>query len=99
MEVMRGPAEERDLREALADVRHKLERAEELRPALRASLEEALEEVERALERTSSVGLRPEDAPSLADRVEGLALDFELEHPILAGVLNRITHQLASLGI
>ena len=38
-------------------------------------------------------------ATSLRERINSLAMDFEVSHPMLTDALNRITNQLASLGI
>ena len=61
---------------------------------LERSLQELLDEVHGALGQAQSAS----EPPSLAARIEALALEFEATHPTLAGVVNRLTHQLASLG-
>lgn len=82
------------LRATLAELHRELGTAEALDPKLREPLRQVMGDIERALE--------PEPEPreeSLIDRVSDLAVDFETDHPTIAGVLNRMTHLLASMGI
>lgn len=86
-----------ELRRALAELERTLQGEVEIDPPLRAQLEEAAAEIGELLDRTSGEGHL--GGGTLSGRVSELALAFELSHPTLTGVLNRITHQLASLGI
>lgn len=81
---------------ALRELQAALAEAESLDPKLDAPLRTVLGEIDGALERASHEG---HDEGAIARRVEDLALDFEVAHPAIAGVLNRMTHLLASLGI
>jgi len=96
---MTGPTPQSEhVRELLEELHETLQAPGTLDAELEGSLRTALAEVQEALER------RHESAPetgegSLAARIEGLALEFETAHPTLAGLINRLTHQLASLGV
>jgi len=86
------------VRALLDELQGVLGTSEPLDPALEEPLRATLLEVRDALERTQSEGADESDA-SLAERAEALAVEFEAAHPTLAGLMNRLTLQLASLGI
>lgn len=92
------PSTHLELREALAELHEALSTDVELDAELRSGLEQVSQEISQALgqelsENQSSEGGR------LFDMAQRLALQLEVSHPTLTGVLNRVTHQLASLGI
>ncbi len=80
----------RELHQTLAD-------SEPIDASLEAPLRETLHEVEHALERAHAQGADLDES-GLSEKVERLALEFETAHPLLAGLINRLTNQLASLG-
>ena len=84
-----------EVREALAELHEALSREGELDRDLRMELEEAAAEIAQALERSS-------EEPQLqehSDTAQRIALQLEVSHPMLTDVLNRLTQQLANLGI
>lgn len=85
------------LQELLDELHEALDSAESVEPALRRALRSAMEEIREVLERPDEDGARP--PPTLEERVSEMALEFEVEHPTIAGTLNRLTHMLSSLGI
>ena len=87
-----------EVREALAELHEALSREGELDHDLRRDLEEAAAEIARALEGSSDEDPAPEP-DRLSDTAQGLALQLEVSHPTLTDVLNRLTQQLANLGI
>ena len=87
-----------ELHEALAELHEALSEDVELDAELRTELEEVSAEIKQALGRASDAN-QASQGSRLADMAERLALRLEVSHPTLTGVLNRVTHQLASLGI
>jgi hypothetical protein len=79
-------------RAALADLRAQLAAAEGIAPGRKTELLAELGDVERALTKADTGGRRPE-------RLEQLALEFELSHPQAAELLNRLSVLLANMGI
>jgi len=85
------------VRSLVAELHQTLGETGPLDPALEGPLREALKDVSEALDRTREAD--SSDSANVAERVESLALEFELAHPTLAGLITRLTNQLASLGI
>ena len=92
---VRDPGE---LRALLDELHGALESADPVDPAVHEPLREVMEEIGQLLEATGE-DRDAEERPSLEERVEKMALEFEVSHPTIAGVLNRLTHLLASMGI
>jgi len=86
------------VRELLAELHGALSDEQTLDVSLESPLREALDEVREALDRVHGDEASDAESP-LARRVEELAVQFEASHPVLAGLINRLTNQLASLGI
>jgi len=93
---MSAPGADR-LRRALEELHSELERSGPIGPDLEQPLREVLEDILAALEGAGAEGEPPAD--SLAERLQEMALEFETEHPTLAGTINRLTHALSSMGI
>ena len=91
----RDPSE---LRALLDELHAALESADSVDPAVREPLREVMQEIGQVLE-TRGGEREGEERPSLEERVEEMALTFEMSHPTIAGVLNRLTHLLSSMGI
>ena len=91
-----GESTHRELHEALAELHEALSGDVELDAELRTELEEVSQEITQALGRGPDASA---EGSRLSDMAECLALRLEVSHPVLTGVLNRVTHQLASLGI
>ncbi len=60
-----------------------------MEPELREALREAVQEINGVLKRPRT----------LSRRMSKMALEFEADHPTIAGTLNRLTHMLSNLGI
>jgi len=87
-----------ELRELLKELHGALESADPVDPSVREPLRAVMEEIGEVLESTPSES-GDESRPTLEERVEEIALEFEVSHPTVAGVLNRLTHLLSSMGI
>ncbi len=85
------------LPELLDALQREIEECEPLSAELRERLGGVLDELREAVEREAR---EDEEEPSpLVARIEDMALEFEAEHPTIAGTLNRLTHLLSSMGI
>ena len=84
-----------EIHEALAELHEALSREGELDGDVRTELEEAAAEITLALDRSSDEAHLQEHS----DTAQRLALQLEVSHPVLTDVLNRLTQQLANLGI
>jgi Domain of unknown function (DUF4404) len=85
------------LRERLAKLHAELANARGDDPATRQALEEILPDIKRMVERQGADAL-PSDT-SLPDRLEGIAVRFEAQHPTLAASARRLIDLLAEVGI
>lgn len=87
-----------ELRALLEELHGALESADSVDPSVHEPLRAVLEDIGQVLEASGEV--REAGAQvSLEQRVEDMALEFEVSHPTIAGVLNRLTHLLSSMGI
>jgi hypothetical protein len=91
------PEDGERLRRTLTELHEELESSGAIDPGLRDPLREVLHEIQDALDR-SDTEARTHGA-SLSERLQEMALEFERDHPTLAGTLNRLTHALSSMGI
>ena len=91
--------DEGHLREVLDELHHALESAESVDPALRAPLRAAMAEIREVLDPATSEGSDETHRGSLSGRISEMAVEFEADHPTIAGTLNRLTHMLSSMGI
>lgn len=85
------------LRATLAELEQELRTVSQMDGETRAMLEEAVEEIQAALnveERSDET--RP---GTLQERLEKAATDFDVSHPVLAGLIRRAVDALAQLGI
>jgi Domain of unknown function (DUF4404) len=78
--------------ERLAKLHAELQSAHEQNPATRERLGEVLPDIKRLTENGAG------DA-SLPDRLEKVAVQFEADHPQLAGSVRRLVDLLAEVGI
>lgn len=83
-----------DLEQAIGDV-------DTLDPQARQALEQAARDIQQALAGSSepAVTALSVTAPSVTERLQEAARQFETSHPTLAGVLERIVDALGQLGI
>jgi len=84
------------IRSALAELHEQLESADPVDPDLLKLLRTVSDDIRGALEEAGESG---EQERSLTDRISDLALHFETSHPLIAATLNRLTHNLSSMGI
>jgi hypothetical protein len=93
------PEDPERLRQTLTELHRELESSSSVGPELRGPLRALLRDIQTVLDRSESESGPSQHEPSLAERIQELALEFETEHPTLAGTLNRLTHALSSMGI
>ncbi|MCA9034007.1 MAG: DUF4404 family protein [Planctomycetaceae bacterium] len=80
---------------ALSRIREELQNSPDLTDDTRVQLQALTADIELAL----ANGSAPEDAATIKDRLQEAVVDFEVHHPIIGGLLERITDGLANLGI
>jgi len=84
-----------ELKHTVHNLHEELAKARELGPQDRALLEAALADIRRALDSAPSAA-----APGAGgDRLEGVAVRLEAEHPGLAGAIRSVLDALAKAGI
>ena len=84
------------LRTALNELERELAGLDELDSRTRSMLEEARHEIETALYKQDPAQI---EHVSLVDRLETAAQTFQVSHPTLAGVVQRMIDALGQLGI
>jgi hypothetical protein len=84
------------LRAAVEELERELHSLDEIDPESRVLLEEAHAEIHSALAGQEAPGIA---TGVLSGRLEQAAHRFEVTHPTLAGVLERLVNGLAQLGI
>ncbi|MBO0495813.1 DUF4404 family protein [Pseudomonas sp. Marseille-Q1929] len=87
------PAREK-LQEQVNTLREQLEQVPPLSPEKREALEALLAKFEVQLELEPAT-----QPPSIADDVNLAAVEFESEHPLIAGTLRNIVTTLGNIGI
>jgi len=85
-----------DLRQTLQSLHVELGRAQRVDPELRALLVTVLADITKLLEQP---GMRDVDDAPLAQRLEGVAVRFEAEHPALGTAIRQVVDTLAKAGI
>jgi hypothetical protein len=86
-----------NLRDHLAKLRAQLTDAPEADPDHKQSLRDAMQDIHRMIEKPAD-GSAPAD-PSLPDRLEKIAVQFEADHPTLAASARRLVELLGEVGI
>jgi Domain of unknown function (DUF4404) len=90
--------DEKTLRERLAKLHADLTQAQKENPAARQSLGEILPDVKRLVDQLPGAEAAAKDR-SLPDRLEGVAVRFEAEHPTLAASARQLIDLLSEVGI
>ncbi len=85
-----------DLRQILQSLHAELASTQHVDPELRALLITALGDISKLLEQPGAGAAA--DAP-LADRLEGVAVRFEAEHPALGTAIRQVVDTLGKAGI
>lgn len=85
---------EKEVSEALFNLRNEIERLDDANPELKAKLEGLLDDLEDNLEAS-------EDASQLhlVEDMKEAVSHFEVEHPTLTGIVNDLMVALGSMGI
>ncbi len=97
--IVPDESEER-LREILHELRDHLEATDSIDAQLSVKLRGAVDDVERVLgPEAEGDAERPDRHHPLIERLKAMALDFEASHPKLANAINKLTNELASMGI
>ncbi|NLG76090.1 MAG: DUF4404 family protein [Xanthomonadaceae bacterium] len=87
-----------DLRSKLEALHTELTRTSNVDPQARALLVTLLDDITRLLGASSQPVDETEHAP-MSNRLEGLAVQFEAEHPALSTALRRVVDALGKAGI
>lgn len=89
---------EPNLREMLQELRDQLDSADAVDPDLSVPLRTAIVDLQSALE-TADEDAEPDRHQTVLDHLTRIALRFEASHPKLADAINKVTNELASMGI
>lgn len=88
-----------DLGNKLSELHAELARTRRVDPQARQLLVALLDDITRLLDTTQRSPQESEDEPALPDRLEGLAVQFEAEHPALSTALRSVVDALGKAGI
>jgi hypothetical protein len=86
------------LREQLAVLHEELKSVRQVDPRSNQLLGEVLKDIQRLLEQ-QRVSAAPAPEPSLPDRLEKVAVQFEVDHPTLAASARRLVDLLGKAGL
>jgi aminoglycoside phosphotransferase len=87
------------LRRTLEELHELLERSSPVGQDLERPLRQVLDDVRATLERAQDEEASEPRAETFRERLEEIALEFETDHPLIAGTINRLTHALSNMGI
>jgi hypothetical protein len=85
------------LQGSLRELHSQLERTPTLNPHARSRLQALLSELHHSLHRGSPVVSTPGEPPT--GRLQALAVEFEAEHPLLAGALREFVELCSRAGL
>jgi len=86
-----------NLRDHLAKLRAQLSAAGQADPDRKQSLRDAIQDIQRVMEQPGAATAAAD--PSLPDRLEKIAVQFEADHPTLAASARRLVELLGEVGI
>jgi hypothetical protein len=86
------------LRDQLAALHAELAKADHIDPQLRRLLAEVMADITRLAD-APAAALAPPATASLADRLETVTVQFEVDHPALAASLRRFVDLLGKVGL
>ena len=89
-----NPEEMLEILKALQD---ELEGAETIHPDHRRSLQKLTDEIQQTL--SSGSPKHPTDENTLSQRMKQSIIEFEVRHPIIGGLVERLTDGLSGMGI
>ena len=81
----------------LKSLQQELENAESIHPDHRKSLQLLTQEIQQTL--ASGALANPSDADTLSQRMKESIIEFEVRHPIIGGLVERLTDGLSAMGI
>ena len=84
-----------NLRDHLARLRAQLTDAPQADPEHKQSLNDAMQDIHRLIDKQAGAAADP----SLPDRLEKIAVQFEADHPTLAASARRLVELLGEVGI
>jgi Domain of unknown function (DUF4404) len=87
------------LRDHLAKLHAELADAHQADPQYRESLTEMMQDINRLIDKDAAATPLPGKDPSLPDRLERIAVQFEADHPTLAASARRLVDLLGEVGI
>jgi hypothetical protein len=87
------------LRDHLAKLHAELADAHQADPKYRESLAQMMQDIDRLIDKDDASTSLPGKDPSLPDRLERIAVQFEADHPTLAASARRLVDLLGEVGI
>lgn len=87
-----------EMLETLRSLHSELTTADNVDIETRAALQKLTADIERLLEDTE-LSSEEDLQKSLSERVRESVIEFEVRHPVIGGLLERLTDGLANLGI
>ena len=90
------PALNEDLRQQIETLHAELAKVSSVEPQSRAVLIALLSDITRLLEQSNRISVEQQ---SLTGRLDGLAVQFEAEHPALGSALRQVVDTLSKAGI
>ncbi|MDB6086297.1 MAG: hypothetical protein JWN43_4178 [Gammaproteobacteria bacterium] len=87
------------LRDQLMKLHEELGAAKRVEPRSNRLLAEIMEDIRRLMDESADVPAAPTVAPSLSDRLEKIAVQFEVDHPTLAASARRLVDMLGKAGL
>lgn len=81
----------------LKSLQNELSSADTLTPEHRESLQSLTQEIQQTLSDGTSPD--PGAAATLSERMKESVIEFEVRHPIIGGLVERLTDGLAAMGI
>jgi len=89
--------DKKTLLEHLARLHEELREAHRADPKSRQSLDDKMRDIKRLIDKSPDSAASPDD--SVPDQLEGIAVQFEADHPTLAASVRRLVDLLSKVGI
>lgn len=86
-----------EMLEILKSLQDELAGAETIHPEHRRSLQKLTDEIQQTL--SSGATPSPVDEQTLSQRMKQSIIEFEVRHPIIGGLVERLTDGLSGMGI
>ena len=88
-----------DLRAQLLNLREELTQAQPMDPQSKQQMAEIVEDIKRLMGPADITAVAGTTRPSLSDRLEKIAVQFEADHPTLAESTLRLVDLLGKAGL